>query len=279
MTHVEYLASLLDWLGIGHQNIPTRYLCLDLETTGLDFSFLEKWKSGADLSRPVGDLILQYSLLEVDGASIVSQECYFLDWSRRLGSQAEEIIAPKIERLRSVMESKQSVYPITMEALCQGIDPIEGLTRIKSKLSSWLKSGGWLAGVNICQFDINVLRNAMGEWLNIYFDIALDRIFDPGCIMKAWQARIIPSADEKCLGHFLCRVATERCPGIRWGVDYLIDKFDLRPQLESTRQMPHSADTDCLITYWVIEKLRQEMEDHVARSARHHRSRSIPYIS
>lgn len=279
MNHIEYLAIILDQLGVGRQNVPTHYLCIDLETTGLQFDFLEKWQNNLDVSRPTGDLILQYSLLEVDGASIVSQQCRFLDWSKVLGPRAKEIIEPKITRLKKIMEEKDSTYPITMEMLSEGVDPIEGLSEMKSKISSWVSNGGWLAGINICQFDIPALRSSLAEWTKVYFDIPLGRIFDPGCIMKGWQARIFPQPQDKHLGHFLCRVASERCPGIFWGIDYLVNKFELKPLLKYASQSIHSADTDCLITYWVIEKLRQELDTHVARLSRNQGSRPPLHLS
>lgn len=257
MEYVDYVSKVLAFFGLNWQKMPSSYLCLDLETTGLQFSYMNTWSSPDR-----DDLILQIGLLYVQNDSPVREQVWTLDWMNYKGGYLADFVKTKLQRLNDIYAIKKNKkWPITAEIVASGTDPLEALKSSWKLIQQWQENNGWVAGVNICSFDLKALQHSLAEWLEIWPEFRTDRLLDPGSLLKAWQMRYWPNPTHKSLGQFLCEVASVRAPGIRWGIDYMIEKLGLDSRLEQIGPL-HTAPTDCVVTHYAINHLKEEARKH-----------------
>lgn len=251
MSPQEYLSRVWSYF-YGKEPYPDSYLCLDLETTGLKFDYLDKWSRNMDVERPSGDLILQYALLYVKGGQPERCDTEFLAWTRS-SPRIREMVRQKLEFLVATKRAQGKRWPVTLEMVDGGSDPLDALDRLGRCTEEWQNQEGWLAGVNLCSFDLGAIANSLAEWRSNFKVFDESKLLDPGAIIKGWQARIFPDRQYDGIGHFLCELAKIPLRGVYWGVDFLVEHFHLKPLLRE--RSTHLADVDCYVTHWCLESL------------------------
>jgi hypothetical protein len=185
-----------------HQTgFPNSYLVFDLETSGLDHD----------------DLIVAISLLLVKPNEPPLAHSYLLDWTRYRQQVSQAGLA---SRLASVHTRRRK----TIEDLQrEGMDPVAGLRYFRNLLHD-LSPETHLVGHNIIGFDLPVLQRHFLRWLGDDADW-LTRIscWDTGLLEKGIAAEVPREDGEPWLAYFN-RVRNVRASGVRWGLDYCVNK-------------------------------------------------------
>jgi hypothetical protein len=181
---------------------PDTYLVFDLETSGLDHD----------------DLIVAISLLLVKPNEPPLAHSYLLDWTR-YGQQVSQAW------LASRLASAQTRRRITVEDLRrEGLDPVAGLRYFRNLLHC-LSPETELVGHNIIGFDLPVLQRHFLRWLGDDANwLTRNSCWDTGLLEKGVGAEVPREDGEPWLAYFN-RVHKVRACGVRWALDYCVNRF------------------------------------------------------
>lgn len=212
---------------------PESYLVVDIETTGFS---------------PVRDYIVQFGIVHVEGCEVVSKLSFLVQ------------IPPG-----SMNEKATEVHGLT-EEMCntQGVPRKDAIYSICNTLTQWVGSRAdpVFIGHNAYKFDFPFMQGEFERAGLPRFDLSSCRIIDTGAIVKAEQIGTYPLLEHgETLYEFNDRVLNLRIKGVKWALgEYCMNRFRLQEKMASEGIKTHDATSDCMLTHWVFEKLREERQ-------------------
>jgi len=230
----------------GSVGIPSNYLSVDVETTGL---------------KPDWDLIVEIGHCAVHAGKGVGTMSTLIDWTKNEYVDQDWLKA-KLSLVRRHVEGDPHrptgrTFPITYERLGdEGILP-EVAFRFYRDLFEFIRAGkGLFVMHNGLQCDVPFLEAAFEEWLQDPFIFAPYEVFDTGAMVKAAQLELYPNKNETLRDYFL-RVVRKRVSGVYWSLEgYCLEAFELDKKYDLRREDLHTAGVDALMTHWLLEELR-----------------------
>ena len=237
--------------------LPSNYLVIDLETSGLS---------------PADNFIWSVGLLAVlDGQpqTTMGEDFYLSHPPAMLKTATFEINRRKAnaqgitaDRATLNERTKDGQYYIAEEAFVKevtekGKDPKEVLQHVADMINMFTDNKWPSAGANYVKFDFAFLN----YWFNYYSikcDLPRERLIDTGILIKAAQLRRNQAAHESCK-EFYVRVAAERAKGVFFSVDWCCKYFGLVEKLGLDMTKAHGAGFDCYITNLVLKEMVNEV--------------------
>ncbi|KKN28029.1 hypothetical protein LCGC14_0858410 [marine sediment metagenome] len=211
--------------------LPSSYLVVDLETSGLDWSRQVK-----------PDVVVQIGFAAVRDRQLVRRDAVYL--KRPLGTMSK---------------GASDVTGITDEILIRdGIEPAEIYPKFVSLLQLYRKSGCMFMGHNIVSFDAPFLAADLKRQ-QISFKFKPGEYIDTGMIYKAVQLRTHPGPHES-LHQFFLRVKNTRSR-VKWRLALAIERLKLHIEHNIDLNKAHDAGFDCWMTHLLFEELRRLSED------------------
>ena len=207
--------------------LPSSYLVLDLETSGLQFNPKEGEPS----------VIVQVGYAAVSEGKVVSSNAHYLQ--RPAGTMSGT--AERITRITDGM----------LQQL--GEPPMEFYQRFLPLLDLYIKNKCMIVGHNVVSFDIPFLKAELGR-AGIGFSFDDNLIIDTGCLFKAAQIGTRPGTLET-LAAFLKRIRYTRSR-VKWNLAYSVSSLDLDREFNLDLEQAHDAGFDCYATYLLFEKLK-----------------------
>jgi len=239
--------KLLDGLA---DAIPTDYLCLDLETTGFTFSY----QSQMNKDQYIGDLVVEVGTCDVSNHRADWFDADVLNWCGEHGIQ-DPWLVDKFDMCSHSMAKSGKTYHMNLPRMRQeGVDPIESLEKLRSKLAASIRDGTPIVGFNILSFDRRVIDDVFVEWLDCGLYIPDELIFDVGLLEKASQLKISPSTHESSVSFFQ-RVNAVRAKGVRWNLDACVKKYALASLYDLSPAETHSAGVDAMVSHLLLKEM------------------------
>lgn len=210
--------------------LPSSYLVIDLETSGLNWS------------RKVNpDVVVQLGYAAVSKRQLVTNAAFLI--KRPAGTMSAEASA---------------VNGITDEMLDkQGAEPAEIYPKLVKLMELYRSSDCMHVGHNIVGFDAPFLAADL-ERHGIGLKFRSNEFLDTGMMYKAAQLRTYPSPQED-LTRFFARIRDTRSR-VRWKLTLAIEqlKLDVKHGIDLTKA--HDAAFDCRMTHLLLEELRRLAE-------------------
>jgi len=207
--------------------LPSDYLVIDLETSGLQFNP----KQG----KP--DVIVQVGYAAVSNGNIVSSNAHYL--RRAAGTMSSE--ASRVTRITDGMLQQF------------GEPPMEFYDRFLKLLNMYVENKCMIVGHNVVSFDAPFLIAELGR-SGVDFSFAENGIIDTGCLFKAVQVGVRPGPTET-LDKFLHRIRYIRSR-VKWNLAYSVHALDLDRKFNLDLEEAHDAGFDCYMTHLLFEELK-----------------------
>jgi DNA polymerase III epsilon subunit-like protein len=211
--------------------LPDNYIVFDSETTGTD---------------PFSARVVQYGLCIV---------------------RARKPCAPVVQIVRheglQIPKQASDIHGITTERmLAEGTDSKEFLAEILQTLKMYEDAGYVLVGHNAVAFDAPLFEMEARRH-NLDFRFHENSVIDTGALVKASQLRMYYEPSDT-LRNFARRVAEVRAKGVFWSLDrYCYHMYKLERSGVSKEQA-HDAGSDCLLTHFLFECLRELSQKEAA---------------
>jgi len=236
----------------GHQ-FPRSYLCFDTEFTGSDDR---------------NDLIVEIGHTMVEDGKIVDQLNLVLNWYNHPEVQATWLDY-KLNNMRSLVGPGWRLLPHVVKG--EGQDPLQVLRFYHKLFATWSKRGLPFVAQNGQSADERLLRGNFDRFLNKSFELPANGYFDTGAIFKAnqiWQAQdsnlanyrlaMMPTRADTLKSYFQ-RVCHTRVTGVKWGLKFILEHYDLISRHGVDVNQLHNAGYDSLCLHWVMEEYRNRV--------------------
>jgi len=224
------------WPGL----VPDKYVCIDLETSGLH--------AGRDRILQIGLTIVenkqprQYTLAHKPELGTVPYLSYYM-------SVDPAIVTPKITEINRITPEMISQYGIPQEQV---------LPLILSTLETCRDNGYTLVGHNFIRFDLPFLEAEM-RMLGYTIENLKMPLVDTGMIVKALQLPVEPTIP---MSSWFRQIAELRAKGIYYALDRTcVPTFDLT-QYGANVSAAHDAGYDCWVTHLLLNHLADEVLQH-----------------
>ena len=221
-------------------SFPRKYLCLDVETTGLD---------------PKTDLIVQTGHCVVNDCKLASQRGHVISW---LDNQYVELgwLQDRLDFCKQNMLDKVGHWHgIDIEVMrSRGRPPGQVFENQASLLKKARESGYRFVGHNLTRFDVPRIQSAIEEWTGLVWTFREHELVDTCAIEKALRLGMRPIDGES---HYSLakRVLSRRVPGLKHSLDDILQRYDLYDRVP--KHLLHTATGDALACHVYLEKLRQ----------------------
>ncbi len=222
---------------------PNDYTVFDTETTGFD--------PDSDLAVELGHCIIRNSKC-VDKFSVI------LDWTqdKRIdqGWLKEKLISTKedIEAHSDGHDGKTYIFDYEYLAT-KGLNPSYVLATYKDIFHTAADNNETLVGHNV-SFDISFLENHFVKYTNGPFVFG-ENILDTGIIEKASQIDRQKWEGES-FNRFSQRIRGIRFKGLRWSLEYCMQKYRLIEKYDIDMSLAHTAAHDCYMTHLLLEEMK-----------------------
>ena len=216
--------------------VPTTYVVLDTETTGVD--------TAADYLVDVGWLLVQQGKITHRGNML-------LDWSSYQGYAYD--VYQRLEQQGQQYAAKGKLQHYTYSRLqLQGIPAAEVLTQYCDFIDWCLVSGIPIVGHGFWWFDRQVLNSHLARFFpQRSLSWHSNAILDTGLLEKAIQLGEVPWVGDFADDWYTRVEAT--VARVKWSLEgHCIPKYQLA-DVTATTQKAHTAEYDC----WMIHRLLQ----------------------
>jgi hypothetical protein len=238
--------------------LPSHYVCIDIETTGLKFS------KDADNN----DLVVQVAWLECKDGGTIGRFARFCNWVLDGDpEQTEDIkhdLRLRLENVRASMREKGETYQVRLDDLLrEEVSATDTLSEYIDDLLEFQRAGVPLCGLNITGFDLRVLAVAAHEWLNRDVKFDGDMIIDVGALYKIVYGPVSREYGESTRNYFV-RAMKTRIPRT-WNKRKLIDEYGIGASAEEWIPKLHLGDVDCEVIRLIMESIREAECDEPVR--------------
>jgi hypothetical protein len=236
----------------GH-HFPYNYLTFDTEFTG---------------SNERDDLIMEIGHTMVENGVVVDRLNVILNWYGHPGV-TDTWLNYKLNNMRHIVGPGWRLTPDVVQA--EGISPIKALKFYHKLFDTWKQRGLPFVAQNGQTADERMLRGNFNRYLNRAFELPPNGYFDTGAIYKAtciWNATegdavnfkssMLPHRTDTLKTYFN-RVIHTRVSGVKWGLDLILDHYDLIEKHSVTPEQLHSAGFDSLCLHWIMEEFRSRV--------------------
>ena len=237
----------------GRFDFPKNYTCVDIETSGLN---------------PTSNLICSIGHTIVRDCKPVDTSLSYLNWTSEIAIDQAQLIYD-LNTVQRHMEAKGKAFLHSYSTLREkGRPPRIVLNEYLQLFELMEENDEIMVCHNGFAFDVPFLENTISRWvlsvLRERFEFNPDLVYDTGIIEKASQLPLdgiinpLPSADET-MKDFAARIGKIRMAGIYWALDgYCNDKYNLMEKAGVDMSMAHAADTDSLLTHYLLEEQRRQ---------------------
>jgi DNA polymerase III epsilon subunit-like protein len=260
------LKSIVDLMSRECELFPSRYVSLDIETTGFDRR---------------QDLIVEIGWCVVIDGAVVENRSTILDWTRNANID-QAWLQQRLIEVKASVELKDGkptgrTYHMTYGRMAaEGKPAVETLLEEHINLLIQESAGHPIVGHNWLNFDSQMLAVAMsllrggermktdaGHYRKIDEIVCSGAFgcpaFDTGMALKAHQLGTagggLPRPGETSRDFFY-RVGRIFAKGVRWSLDgYAVPTFGLEKKYGLDPTQAHSAAYDALVTHYLLQEL------------------------
>lgn len=209
--------------------LPSSYVILDLETTGLD---------------PWHDRGLQYGVCIVKNDEVVDT------WAVIVKYPFEVVCSPK------ALET----HKITPERIkAEGIAASDFFPEFSNFLKHTQSSGTMFMGHNIGAFDRWIIENSTQEFAKA-FRFGDNGFIDTGGLVKASQLEGVEFQQHDTLASFFERVREIRAKGVRWSLSWCVERFGLDKSAEINTEKLHDAGRDVVAVHHLYQEMKKRLQ-------------------
>jgi len=217
-------------------NLPSSYVILDLETTGLD---------------PEQCRALQY------GACFVKDDVIVDSWAVLLKYPYEVVIAPEAARVHKITSARMKE---------EGVPPGEFIPALVDLFKTARKNGVMFMGHNFGAFDRRIIERDCDEFADS-FRFGENEFIDSGGLVKASQLMHVDFGAEETLASFFERVRNVRARGVRWSLSWCVEEFGLVKEGAQVDKL-HDAGVDARTVHLLYQAFLREMDERCRRRQR-----------
>ncbi len=222
-------------------DLPSDYMCFDLETTGFDRK---------------DDLIVEIGHCRVQDRSSGYYESRVLDWT-----QSEHVdiawLEHKLNACKASMAKTGRDYHMTIDRMqSEGEKPEDVFKYYVDLLEGTRKLGQVFVGHNLARFDSPFFTTAIAEWLAEEFVFNDGEIIDTAVIEKAAQAGL-PQQPGESMDEYFKRVMRTPCAGVKYNLDqHCVEKYGLLEKYHLDMSEAHTAGFDAMLCHLLLEEFR-----------------------
>ena len=209
--------------------LPTSYIILDLETTGLD---------------PQQCRALQY------GACIVKDNVVVDTWAVLLNYPYDVTISSEAAQVHKIT-------PARLKA--EGVPPGEFIPMLTDMFKKAREKGVMFMGHNFGAFDRWIIERDSSEF-GESFRFGDDEFIDTGGLVKASQLVHVDFHAHDTLASFFTRVRDVRAKGVRWSLSWCSEQFGLVKQGVDVSKL-HDAGMDARTVYLLYQSFLAKMDE------------------
>lgn len=209
--------------------LPSSYIVLDLETTGLD---------------PLQCRAVQY------GACIVRNNLIVDTWS---------VIVNYPYQVTISSEAAQ-VHKITPERMRkEGVPMGEFIPMLTGLMHTARSTGTVFLGHNFGAFDRHIIERDTSEFAET-FRFGENEFIDTGGLVKAAQLVHVEFEREDTLASFFTKVRDVRAKGVRWSLEWCVGQFGLVKEGADTAKL-HDAGMDARTVHLLYQSMLAELSE------------------
>lgn len=227
------------------EQLPSDYIVLDVETSGLDIG---------------ADYVLQMAQLVVRDRKIVHQSKVLLDWVGNGLLDAWEL-QHRMQTTARQMEKAGRTYRVNYDDLCaNGCDPRMVFDELRQTLAHAIEHGVGVVGHNYVRYDGPIIsRHLLRFGHDPNATIVGGNVFDTGAIEKGRQLNLVPMYGEP-MAVYASRVMDVRSR-VKWKLDgHCADEYGLWARSGLSPADAHDALSDCHLTHCLFEGMRELLE-------------------
>ena len=267
---IVVLKEMFAALARNHGTLPETYVCIDIETSGMNTRH---------------DHILQIGHCLVVNRKVEDRQAIFLDWSKsmdRTEMTKDELAALESrtkETVKRIREKGKACHTDWDRLLTEGQDPYTTL-RDYAKFVLELKADkAFMVMHNGYHFDCRFLSTAFSKyagdlapkfslpvfigptgtdyWAMDSFWFPDNSVLDTGVLLKAAQINYVPKPNET-LRSFATRVCRIPRKGVFWSLnEYAVPHFGLDKKYNLSAEKAHDAGYDSYCCHLLLEELRE----------------------
>jgi hypothetical protein len=172
--------------------------------------------------------------------------------------------------MRAIVGPSWRLLPHVLQS--EGQDPVHVLKFYSTLFDTWRQRNLPFVAQNGQAADERLIRGNFARFLRKTFDLPKDNYFDTGAIFKAdqiWNSResrlasyrssILPQRNETLKAYFQ-RVCQLRISGVKWGLKYILEHYDLIKQHNVDVNSMHNAGYDSLCLHWVMAEYHKLLQ-------------------
>lgn len=236
----EHLRRVLSILPGGC--LPSRYICMDIETTGFD---------------PKNDLLVQVGHCVVKDKQASSYHEHVLNWYGH-NFVSEGFLLGRLQRCKEgMLRSAGRWHGIDVEVMQnRGEKPELVLQQLSRLLLRARQLSYPIVGHGFIHFDARRIQEALQEWTGIVWTFRENELIDTGGIEKALLLEMEPLAGENHFA-FAKRVMARRAPGVKYNLPGIVERYRLAEKYDLSQTDMHTAGGDSVLCHLYLEELRR----------------------
>jgi hypothetical protein len=228
---------------------PDNYTTIDLETSGLQATRC---------------LICTYGFTVVRNREAVRTAEAVLNWTTHPDVNQHELQMDLLN-VRDALTKKGVAFHHTYEYLQQhGVDPISALNDLLAIVEDCESRGEVLIMQNGWSFDVEFMRAAFNNWLQVGWEFDGNLVWDTGIMEKASQLpeKRHPLPEEgETLQDWCYRIGRMRAKGVFWSLDkHCNERYGVWDKMELPLSEAHKSGNDSRAIHILFEEQRKLAE-------------------